>query len=128
MRKITKFLEQIELENYYKGDIQMTIIVKASSEGEAGYLIDDLCKNVENQTHYEITKLELTTKQEYDNSMKNASIQETNKVGELTPEQYLTNQWLNTSDDMCEFYHKMRNEGYDGFVIMDIINKNVKPN
>ena len=127
MRKITKFLEQIELENYYKGDIQMTIIVK-SSEGEAGYLIDDLCKNVENQTHYEITKLELTTKQEYDNSMKNASIQETNKVGELTPEQYLTNQWLNTSDDMCEFYHKMRNEGYDGFVIMDIINKNVKPN
>jgi hypothetical protein len=126
MKKITKFLEQIELENYYKGDVKMTVMVKASSEGEAGYLIDDMCKNVENTTHYEITTLELSTKQEYDNAIKETSLQEMNKVGDLTPEQFLTNEWINTSDDQFEFYHKMRNEGYDGFVILNIVNKNPK--
>jgi hypothetical protein len=62
MKKFTKFLEELENENFYKVDAQVELIIPAENEGEAGYLADSILSSLEYGSEYVIDNIDQTEK------------------------------------------------------------------
>jgi hypothetical protein len=54
MKKFTKVLENLETEKLYKAVVSIELNVSATSEGEAGYLVDNIIGGIEEQVDYTI--------------------------------------------------------------------------
>ena len=52
MRKFTKILENIAEQKYFEIKAEVTLVVKAENEGEAGYLADSILGGIEEQTDF----------------------------------------------------------------------------
>jgi len=62
MKKFTKFLEELENENFYKVDAQVELIIPADNEGDAGYLADSILSSLEYGSEYVIDNIDQTEK------------------------------------------------------------------
>jgi hypothetical protein len=62
MKKFTKFLEELENENFYKVDAQVELIIPAENEGEPGYLADSILSSLEYGSEYVIDNIDQTEK------------------------------------------------------------------
>jgi hypothetical protein len=60
MKKFTKILEEVENTKFYKINAEVELIVKAETEGEAGYLGDSILGGIEEQFTYNILNIEET--------------------------------------------------------------------
>ena len=114
MNKFTKIVEDIEQLKKYKADVKISIVVSARNEAEAGDLIDRKFPTIEGQTHYEITHIEPCSE---------GIVEDVNPTKDLTAEEIIVGEWNNKkpNEDSFEFYHRMREEGYDGNTILGVI-------
>ena len=114
MNKFTKIVEDIEQLKKYKADVKISIVVSARNEAEAGDLIDRKFPSIEGQTHYEITSIEPCG----ENIM-----EDVNPTKDLSANEIILGEWNNkqSNEDSFEFYHRMREEGYDGNTILGVI-------
>jgi ferritin-like protein len=111
MKKFIKYIESVKKEKHFDVDVKITLTTVCETEGEAGYITDSIIKNatIENMTHYEVMDIRLN---------ENISEKADNKE---TAQEFISNKWSENKDSIYEFYHKMRLEGYDGKIILEII-------
>lgn len=118
MKKFSKLLESVQLKNY-KIEANLTLIVEAENEGEAGYLGDSILGGIKEQFSYNLINIEETQESIKENIQGPSG---------LTPEQEIEISWEKefsgkapTQTEKAEWYHQMRNKGYDGILIFNVI-------
>lgn len=130
MKRFSKLVESIESEKYFKVVAELELVFKADNEGEAGYLADSELGSLESQVDFRISDISEVSQDEY----KKMTLTESYGVfvgqlpKEMTPEQKILATWEsefgtrtpNTTEKM-EFYHQMREAGFDGLVILDTL-------
>jgi hypothetical protein len=129
MKKFTKLLENSYIK-YYEVSAEIKLVFSAQSYGEAGYLADSELGSLESQIDFTISDISEVSQDEY----KKMTLTESYGVftgdlpKEMTPEQKILATWEsefgsrtpNTTEKM-EFYHQMREAGFDGMVILDTL-------
>ena len=129
MKRFSKLVESVESEKYFKVVAELELVFKAENEGEAGYLADSELGSLESQIDFRISDISEISQDDY----KKMTLTESyGFVGdlpkEMTPEQKILTTWEsefgsrtpNTTEKM-EFYHQMREAGFDGMVILDTL-------
>jgi hypothetical protein len=129
MKKFTKLLENSYIK-YYEVSAEIKLVFSAQSYGEAGYLADSELGAIESHTEFRISDISEISKDEY----KKMSLTESYSVfvgglpKEMTPEQKILTTWESefgsrtpTTTEKMEFYHRMREAGFDGMVILDTL-------
>lgn len=118
MKKFSKLLESVQLKNY-KIEANLTLIVEAENEGEAGYLGDSILGGIKEQFSYNLINIEETEESIKENIQGPSG---------LTPEEEIEISWEKEFGDKepnqtekMEWYHQMRNKGYDGILIFNVI-------
>lgn len=113
MIKFTKLLEEIENGRFFKVNVELELILMGDNEGDAGYTADSILSSVENVSNYQIINIESTEER----------ITEKIKIKKDDKEEILL-AWnkkfgdsIVSREDSLEFYHKMREKGYDGMLI-----------
>lgn len=139
MKKFTKVLENIENSRYYEVFTDVKLFIKASNEGEAAYKSDSILGSIESQIDFSIKLIEEISKEDYQKYFENAS-EESNAAylyrdkyriyhnDEYTDEEKVLKTWEslfgnrtpNPSEKM-EFYHRMRQAGIEGDLIIKIL-------
>lgn len=139
MKKFTKVLENIENSRYYEVFTDVKLFIKASNEGEAAYKSDSILGSIESQIDFSIKLIEEISKEEYQKYFENAS-EESNAAylyrdkyriyhnDEYIDEEKVLKTWEslfgnrtpNPSEKM-EFYHRMRQAGIEGDLIIKIL-------
>lgn len=123
MKKFTKILEDLDNYNYYKIYAEVELIVKAENEGEAGYQSDSILSSIENMSNYQIQLIEETEERIDENAEmyhKRPDDSEQDKTIEEQIESMFINEFGDrnpTTTEKMEWYHQMRNMGYDGILI-----------
>lgn len=134
MKKFSKILEEVKNNKAYKIKAEIELIVDAESSGEAGYLGDSILGGIEEQFTYTILNIDETedsilesgvefnkSKYEMHGPEENRSDEENillmweAEFGDQTPP---TNKKL-------EWYHQMRNNGYDGITIFKVLKNKI---
>ncbi len=119
MKNFTKLTEELNKKKTFKVDVKISLLVKAHSEGDAGYIADTIikCADVADQIHYEVMDISLYNNNE--NILEKKEEKKEQSAGDI-----IKTAWLNkpTGQTFHEFYHKMRLEGYDE----DVIKNNVQ--
>lgn len=140
MKKFTKVLEDIDNNRYYEVFSDVKLFIKAANEGEAAYKSDSILGSIEGQIDFSIALIEEIPKEEYQKYFE--SIEESEEDNpiylymgkysfdstELTDEEKVLKTWealfgdktSNPSEKM-EFYHRMRQAGIEGDLIMKIL-------
>ncbi len=124
MKKFSKILEENENEKYFKIHAIVDLIVPAENEGEAGYLSDSILAAIDHLQDYSIDLI-----QETDERIITENIEASDELSNgKTPEEIIELSWDSefggknpTQAEKMEWYHKMRNKGYDGIVIFDTL-------
>jgi len=128
MKKFTKILEEVENTKFYKINAEVELIVKAETEGEAGYLGDSILGGIEEQFTYNILNIEETEDKINESNLNLDSIKSNGKTIEeqieLAWEQEFIDKEPSTTEKM-EWYHKMRLAGYDGILIFDTLKNKI---
>lgn len=130
MKMFTKLVESLESNKYYKVLADVELVFKADNEGETGYLADSELGALESHSSYTINNIEEITIDEYNKSMLVESI--SSHINELpkdmSPYDKILSAWnsefvnkLPTETEKMEFYHQMRECGFDGLVIFDTL-------
>lgn len=130
MKRFSKLVESIESEKYFKVSAQIELIFKSENEGEAGYLADSELGSLESQIDFRISDISEVSQDEY----KKLTLTESYGVfvgdlpKEMTPEQKILATWESefgnrtpTTTEKMEFYHQMRESGFDRMVIIDTL-------
>ena len=112
MKKFQKFIESVEKEKNFDIDVKITLTAVCENEGEAGYIADSIIKSadIEHMIHYEVMDIRLKD-----------NINEKLDVKKETAQEIISKEWNENKESIYEFYHKMRLEGYDGEIILNII-------
>jgi hypothetical protein len=63
MKKFTKVVENQNNEKYFEISCELKLIVKATNEGEAGYIGDSILGAIEEQSEYTILNIDEKTDQ-----------------------------------------------------------------
>ena len=130
MKIFSKLVESVESEKYFKVSAQIELIFKSENEGEAGYLADSELGSLESQIDFRISDISEVSQDEY----KKLTLTESYGIfvgdlpKEMTPEQKILATWESefgnrtpTTTEKMEFYHQMREAGFDGMVILDTL-------
>lgn len=131
MRKFSKITENKNIK-HFQITSEVTLIVKAESEGEAGYLADSILGSINEQTDFKVQDILELTEEEYKKTLEayvaNLPEEESNietikktweaEFGERTP----------TTSEKMEFYHNMRLAGFDGILIMNALKNKISDN
>jgi hypothetical protein len=139
MKKFSKILENVDNSRYYEVFSDIKLFIKAANEGEAAYKSDSILGAIEGQIDFSISLIEEIPKEEYQKYFENASeepnpmylymgkYQFGNKV-EMTDEEKVLKTWKSLFGDKTaspsekmEFYHRMRQAGIEGDLIMKIL-------
>lgn len=138
MKMFTKLVESLESNKYYKVLADVELVFKADNEGETGYLADSELGSLENHSSYTINNIEEITIEEYNKSMLIESIGLSigdYKEGEETAEDKILSTWNAefgdrpvTSAEKMEFYHKMREAGFDSLIIANTLENKISSN
>ncbi len=60
MKKFTCIVERSNINNKYKVDVSLSLIIETEDEGEAGYISDSILSSIENLYDYTIINIEET--------------------------------------------------------------------
>jgi hypothetical protein len=128
MKKFTKVLEEVENLRNYKIKAEIELIVEAETEGEAGYLGDSILGGIEEQFIYNIINIEETEDRINESNINLDSIKSNGK----TTEEQIELAWEQefgdkepTGTEKMEWYHQMRNAGYDGIMIFNTLKNKI---
>jgi len=128
MKKFTKLLEEVENSKFYKIKAEIELLISASSEGEAGYLGDSILGGIKEQYTYNIINIEETEDRMNESNINLDSIRSNGK----TPEEQIELAWRQefgdkepTETEKMEWYHQMRNAGYDGIMIFNTLKNKI---
>lgn len=128
MKKFTRLLEEVENTKFYKIDAEIQLLVCASSEGEAGYLGDSILGGLEEQFTYTVINIEETEDRINESNINFDKIKSDGKTLEeqieLAWEQEFNNKKPSGTEKM-EWYHQMRNAGYDGIQIFKTLKNKI---
>jgi hypothetical protein len=128
MKKFTKLLEEVENLKSYKIKAEIELIVEANTEGEAGYLGDSILGGIEEQFTYSILDIDETEDKINESSLDLDSIKSNGKTLEeqieMAWEQAFTDKEPTKTEKM-EWYHQMRENGYDGILIFDTLKNKI---
>lgn len=125
MKSFSKLIESLETEKYFKAECEVDLVFKAENAGEAGYMTDSELGSVPSHTDFRINEIKEITKDEFNSLKLTESVSEEDgtvaidkirakwfeKFGDKNP----------TTTEKMEFYHQMRNEGFDGYVVFDAL-------
>jgi hypothetical protein len=126
MKKFTKILEDKNNSLFYKVYSKIELIIEAENEGEAGYKSDSILASIENIYNYEIQLIEETEDRIVENieMYPHKRPDDSNMDSDLTIEEQIEAMYINefgdrnpTTTEKMEWYHQMRNMGYDGIII-----------
>jgi hypothetical protein len=130
MKKFTKILEGLNDRRFFKIEANIELIVEADNEGEAGYISDSILGGIEEQFTYTIINIDETEDRVVESSGmelypgKQGAQPNDNK----TPEENIELMWesefgdrVPTATEKMEWYHQMRNMGYDGIMIFNTL-------
>jgi hypothetical protein len=127
MKKFSLIVEN-QTKRYYKIKSELELIIPASNQGEAGYLADSTLSSIKGQSAYNITLIDETSKEDYENLIESYGIGFNKPEEEMTDEQIILKSWTTefgdkspTSIQKLEFYHNMRKAGFDGILIMTVL-------
>jgi hypothetical protein len=128
MKKFSKVLEKVENTKFYKISADIEIVVRANDEGEAGYLGDSILGAIEEQFTYNILNIEETDDRINESNINLDSIKSNGK----TPEEQIELAWEQkfgdkepTETEKMEWYHQMREMGYDGIMIFKTLKNKI---
>jgi hypothetical protein len=141
MKKFTKVLEDIDNNRYYEVFSDVKLFIKATNEGEAAYKSDSILGAIEGQIDFSIALIEEIPKEEYQKYFENVSeSEEDNPIylymgkyqfgneAEMTEEEKVLKTWealfgdkTPSPSEKMEFYHRMRQAGIEGDLIIKIL-------
>lgn len=130
MKRFTKLVESLESNKYYKVLADVELVFKADNEGETGYLADSELGSLENHSSYTINNIEEISVDEYNKLMLLESISShlSELPKDMSPSDKIISAWNSefinknpTKTEKMEFYHQMRECGFDGLVIFDTL-------
>lgn len=134
MKIFTKLVESIESTKYYKVLADVELVFKSDNEGETGYLADSELGSLENHSSYTIKNIEEINIDEYNKLMLIESIGNYEE-GEETAENKILSTWNAefgdkpvTSAEKMEFYHRMREAGFDSLIIANTLDSKISSN
>lgn len=127
MKKFTKVLEQIENGRFFKVDAQVQLIVPAENEGEAGYLSDSILSSIEYGSNYQLMNID-ETDERLDENVGLTGKQPAQGPTDLTSDEVIEKSWEDafgdktpTTQEKMDWYHNMRNQGFDGVQIFNVL-------
>lgn len=127
MKKFTKVLEQIENGRFFKVDAQVQLIVPAENEGEAGYLSDSILSSIEYGSNYQLMNID-ETDERLDENVGLPGKQPVQGPTDLTSDEVIEKSWEDafgdktpTTQEKMDWYHDMRNQGFDGVQIFNVL-------
>lgn len=125
MKLFSKLVESSQVEKHYKIQAEIELMVKATSQGEASYLADSILASTKNQSEYTIKSVDEVSEMDLKESV---HIDLNSIPNDLAPEDKIHTAWKNTfgdrvptGDEKMEFYHQLRELGFDGIVIFDTL-------
>jgi hypothetical protein len=128
MKKFTKVLEDIDNSRYYEVSGDIKLFIKASNEGEAGYMSDSILGSVENQVDFSIALIEEIPKEEYQKYFDSYGYSSEIDNDNYSDEEKVLKTWdaefgdkTPSPSEKMEFYHRMRKAGIEGDLIMKIL-------
>ena len=124
MKSFSKLIENIESERFFKSECEIDLVFKAENAGEAGYITDSELGAVPSHIDFRINEIKEISKEEF-NSFK---LTESKSAEKETPIDKIRSKWFEkfgdrnpSTTEKMEFYHQMRNEGFDGYVVFDAL-------
>jgi len=134
MKKFSQILENINNQKYFEISAEIKLVVSAENEGESGYLADSILGGVEEQADFTIQNIVEISKEDYQKHFEAYGIGFDSEDIEETDEEKILKTWqaefgdkTPTTTEKMEFYHQMRNAGFDGFVIMNTLDRKISP-
>jgi 4a-hydroxytetrahydrobiopterin dehydratase len=128
MRKFTKILENLSEQKFFEITAEVKLLVKSENEGEAGYLADSILGGIEEQSDFIVQNISEISEEEFKKQFESIGIGFDNKIEDDSDEQKIIKTWEAefakrnpTTSEKMEFYHQMRNAGYDGILIMNAL-------
>lgn len=121
MKKFSKLVEKLETEKYFKVKAEVDLVIKAENSGEAGYISDSQLGSIEDQIDFRILDISELDESEFQELKvtENLSINEDPETIEK-----IRAKWFEKFGDenpsyheKAEFYHQMRDEGFDAYVV-----------
>jgi hypothetical protein len=136
MNKFTKLVERIESKKYFRIKSEVELAIESENEGEAGYTADSELGSIESQIEFHISEISEIRKDEYDKLFLLESYDVINQMDkDTTPEQKIILTWESefgltspTTTQKMEFYHQMRQAGFDGVIIMNALKDRISTN
>ena len=134
MKRFTNLVESIESEKYFKVTANVELSIKAENEGEAGYIADSDLASIETHSEYSILEIDEISKEEYNKSMliESYGLQIGDLPKESTSEEKIISTWESefgsrtpTATEKMEFYHHMREAGFDGQIIINSLSNRI---
>ena len=81
MRKFTKILENIAEQKYFEIKAEVTLVVKAENEGEAGYLADSILGGIEEQTDFIVQNISEISEEDFKKQFESNQMDNWNESG-----------------------------------------------
>lgn len=134
MKKFSKVLENIEGYRHFKIKSELEIIVKSNNEGEAAYISDSILSSIKGQSGYNIKSIDEVSQMEIDESVDpfGRPVANQDKEEEISEKDMILKMWeaefgerTPTSIEKMEFYRQLRNAGYDGILIFDVLKSKI---
>jgi hypothetical protein len=128
MKKFSRLLEEAQNNKFYKIDAEIQLLICASSEGEAGYLGDSILGGIDEQFTYSILNIEETEDRINESKINLDSINSNGKTTEEQIELAWEQEFRDkepTRTEKMEWYHQMRNAGYDGIMIFNTLKNKI---
>lgn len=134
MNKFTKIVENIEESKYFKIKSDLEIVVKSNNEGEAAYVSDSILASIKGQSGYTIKSIDEVSQMEIDESVDpfGRPVIHNDSQEEISEKDMILKMWeaefgerTPTSIEKMEFYRQLRNAGYDGILIFDVLKNKI---
>jgi hypothetical protein len=136
MEKFTKILENKINEKYFEVYADIRLILKSDNDGEAGYKSDLILGSINEQVDFTVSKINELSKEEYKKYFEKIEYypnkQPFEPDTEYTDEEKILKTWeaefgdrIPKSTEKMEFYHQMRNAGFDGKLIFKILKSKI---
>lgn len=123
MKLFSQIVESDSVDKNYKIVADIEIDIKAKNQGEASYLADSILSSVKNQSEYVIKSVNVVSDMALESFI---DVDFNNIPGDLAPEDKIETAWKNafgdrvpTGTEKMEFYHQLRELGFDGIVIFN---------
>lgn len=81
MKKFTKILENIAEQKYFEITAEVTLVVKAENEGEAGYLADSILGGIEEQTDFIVQNISEISEEDFKKQFESNQMDNWNESG-----------------------------------------------